>query len=301
MLLAEVGKTLNIPKAVVKASIRQIISTLPVRSHLDLSQSPYVFDENNIVAYLAPHFVDDWTEPTRAGLVKGGGLGQLVGSSWENYIGNVVRSYGWTVLGKGIRLKEHGTTVTDIDLLCVKDGLVLAIQSKALYSTGNSTFDQWKSRNVILGGAKQAQKVNDFLSRNPNWIRQSFKETLDISTALQIQSVIMTTSSLFTGWNPLGIPIVSLSYFISLLNGANVFFFNQDGTDLGSRHFTAGKTPTGAELIDLLLRPLDWQIAGEDDEVTFISHALTQTVKILVPDFALSEARLQGNAIAPQA
>ena len=140
----------------------------------------------------------NWPVTVRSRWLQGGPVGDKYGKVWEFYVSRTFEWRDWLVVGRGIKLRERGATLTDVDLLVVRNNLLLVIQVKALIGYGTDPYEQWKSRNIISLGARQANTAARFL-------RDNTKSITGICGALlareisDVQPLVVTNVNILTG------------------------------------------------------------------------------------------------------
>jgi hypothetical protein len=255
-------------QAIHEALSRQVV-TLPMGHYLDLMARPFVRLPNRKIVCLDALINVNWASGIRR-LVEGGAIADTYGKVWERYVEDLLQRYKWRIVGRGIKLKNnHGHTATDIDILALKNDLLLVIQVKAIFSEGITPYDQWKARRIIVKGAEQAQTACEILTSDHSRAISIVGKRV-FRHIKHIQPLVVTNDVMFTGWNYNDIPTISVKALISHLRGAIVEFKSLKGEVISSQRFSKSDELTTEEFIDLLNNPLDWRIAKDSDTIEYI-------------------------------
>jgi len=255
-------------QAIYNAISKQII-TLPINHYLDLMARPYVQLTNGKAISLDALSNVNWASNIR-GIVEGGAIADTYGKIWEMYVKDLLKRYNWRIIGHGIKLKnKQGLIATDIDILALKNDMLLVIQVKAIFSEGITPYDQWKAREIIVKGTNQAKIAYEILTSDHDRIISIIGKRA-FSNINYIQPLVITNDTMFTGWNHNDIPTISVKALISHLRGAIVEFKNLKGEIVDSQRFSQEDSLTSKEFIDLLKNPLDWRIAKDSDAIEYV-------------------------------
>lgn len=246
-LLSNLSITPEMASTVIAAHVAPI-----PRRHFDLFQRPFVLVSGSVIGVLG--FGGDWPSSLRLMADRHGPLSDRYGRLWERFVEQSLNGCGWRTLGCGIRLKDGGRDLTDIDLLMLKGETVYVLQVKGISNSGLNPFEQWKARAMVEEGVAQAAKAVAWLERNAT-ILPALK---GVAYAC-VQPVVVTNVELFNGWQLDGVPIVHLSEVKSWYGGASVRIKNGKGDTIEVHRFIAGSEPTDAEIRALLAEPLTWR------------------------------------------
>lgn len=198
------------------------ICTLPNRENQILLSKPFIrLSDTEVVGILPLIRAVHWHKAIQKVFIQGGKPGKLYGHLWEDYIGSIFEQYSWKVLGKCVRVKHQTEMVTDIDLIVEKNGIVLLVQAKAVNEC-TTPYERWKTRNTIIKGIRQAQLAKLYIEMNP----QKYKLPQNIAV---LQNVVVVPLDEFNGWSNEDVPVISIDYLISMLNGAEFDMVDKDG------------------------------------------------------------------------
>jgi hypothetical protein len=261
-LMGDVG----IPQDLALAGVESQLIELHTSRHFDIVTRPFIRLSSELIVTLQPFTPGNWPMTVRAALVKGGRLADSYGDIWEAFVADAMQEFGWKILGRGVKIRRNHQVLTDVDILALKQRLLLVIQVKAIAGKGVNTFEHWKARGVVKKGAEQASIAAREIQGNPSFLISVSPSRFVDQTVEQIQPLVVVTSPFFTGWKHRDVPIISSKYLMSLLRGAQVEFKLQDHSVVSTRRFAAGENLTSEEFLQLLKTPLDWQIAGESSE-----------------------------------
>lgn len=268
------------PEDVSRRAIEELVSSVPARNYFELVQRPYLRIDGRI-RMATEVTAAEWPVEVRRALMSGGALATRFGSLWERQVGEIFRRHGWEVLSQGMKLRESGTTVTDIDLLIFKENLLLVVQCKAIGVGADCIYTQWLARSKVLHGVEQALLACAMLEQRPQVLKHVLHGKNE--TGVRVQPLVITSTGLFTGWNPQGVPIASLDAVATNLQGAAVSYRDENGKVLGTQKHIAGLSPTAEEFLDLLSFPVDWRIAGHSG--TIIHRAIdSENLRVWLPE-----------------
>ncbi len=251
---------------VVKA-LDAMVQSPPVACHFQLLANPFVRLPDSRIAYIRVLDSARWTADIRAKWLKGGEIGRRFGRLWEQFFGNVLEHFGWRVLGRGIRIRQKGAILTDVDLLAARDGLLLVLQIKALAGQGMNAYDHWRNRKIIEEGARQAATAAACIHNDPQILNGVCSKKV-MATIRTVQPAVLTNVHTFNGWKVQDVPVVSRNGLMTLLNGGVVTRHKPDHTIVDIQQFGRLDTRDGDEFVRLLLNPIDWEVAKESIEVS---------------------------------
>jgi Holliday junction resolvase-like predicted endonuclease len=279
-LCRRIAATGNWPQPDFDRIIERQALELPTNNYFDLVKHPFIRLDGQIHAMMGS---DSWASVIRAELIKGGVIGERYGKLWEDYCARILAKFGWCIVGRNINIRSGQNTITDIDILALKDGLLLVIQFKALGIAADTVYEHWLARSKITRGVEQAKLAADEMGRNVKLLLNLLAARGIKELPTQIQPLVVTTSELFTGWNPCDIPVTSMGSLISILRGASVKHTTSQGSVLSIEKFIKGAEADPAEFMELLRLPLDWRIAEEHEEVEYRS-ANTEFAHVIMPE-----------------
>lgn len=270
-------------------ALDRLTLALPVRHHSQLLSRPYVKDGSaGAVSFLGEDY-GQWAVAVREALIQGGALGRSVGAIWESF---TERSFGgsdWKVVGRGVKVRERGKTLTDIDLLLQREELVLVVQIKALIGSGQTPHDHRKNRQVIELGCAQAKTASDFLKGNHEALVAQCGRR-GAAAIKVIQPVVITNLSHFEGWSFDDVSIISSSTQQAICNGGKVDYFNaMTGEVLETDHIVQRENLSTETILSLIRDPLELRIAPGRHGVRHIPQKIG-TMAFLVPDITLLDS-----------
>jgi hypothetical protein len=262
-LLRSCFKGWDIPPEILKRTIERYIEKIPRRNYFSLIEKPFFLCEENKISAIRLLANGDWAAAIRSSSIRGGQAGENFGKSWEESCAQTFREFGWKVASRGIKLKRNGKTLTDIDIIAFKSGLLLLVQLKAIGTEASSVYNQWKIREIIKKGASQARIASEFLSENKTWMKSFLSANHITCPDPTIQPLVLTSSSIFTGLIINEIPVLGYGDLLSLLRGANVNYVDEKGNIKSSKKLAKSSPLTSDEFLDFLQFPIGWRIAGE--------------------------------------
>lgn len=244
------------------------VTNVPAGNYYDLMRQPFLQLGSDINSF-GHAFFDDWPAPIRSRLLKGGVTSDRYGKLWEEYCAKILSDFGWLILGRNVKIRSGGRIVTDIDVLALRKGLLLLIQFKAMGIGAATVYEHWLARSKILRGVQQAKLAADEL-KPENKLLQGLLSSKGVKEwPTRVQPLIVTTSDIFTGWNPENVPVASVGSVVSILNGANVKHTTGAGEIVSTDKFIKGEEADPEEFLGFLVTPLDWRIADEAEKVEF--------------------------------
>lgn len=270
----------------VAGALEGLTIALPARHHNQLALRPFVRVSQG-EAY--PFFVGDvgqWNVAVREALIQGGSVGKSVGGVWETFIEKSFDDTDWRVVGRGVKLREHGKTLTDVDLLLQRDELLLVVQIKALVGAGHSPHDHWKNRQTVELGCRQARLAADFLEAHPEAVVAQCGRR-GAAVVRVIQPVVITNVAHFEGWAQHGVPIIASTTQKAICDGSRVDYVDS-GTQgiVSTEHFVRPEDLTTDTILSLIRDPPELRIAPERHGVHHIPQKIGE-VGFLIPDITL--------------
>jgi hypothetical protein len=254
-------------------AIPHFCRTLPLTRHLDIIAYPFFNLPDGRILCISGMDAGRWPVTVRSKWLQGGYSGDNYGKIWETYIAYLFESRQWQVAGRNVKLRSEGRTITDVDLLVMRDEFLLVIQIKALIGYGADPYEQWKGRNVVSAGARQANVAGHFLRDNAKWLTGLFGASA-ASRISKVQPLVVTNLNLFNGWLNDQVPVVSVSGLNDILAGAKVFYTRDDGQVVGEESSVAPEAMTAEAFMDLIRNPLDWRLAKESFRM---AHTMLET------------------------
>lgn len=134
------------------------------------------------------------------------------GSMFNDFIAEVSLNNNWKILNKDFKVKHNKQTITDIDLILLKDDLLVYIQSKCTIKTVD-IYAHYKAKERIIEGINQAKLSLEYddLIKNRNGINDNEK--------IHTYAIVITNNNCFTGWkNNDKIPVMSLERWVWIMN-----------------------------------------------------------------------------------
>ncbi|EPG0326993.1 hypothetical protein ACSWSC_000157 [Vibrio alginolyticus] len=258
--------------------------TLPLRSHSQLSALPFVRDENNVVRPFLNGYSGMWNIMVRNALIQGGQIGKDVGSVWEEFTEFCFKDTAWLTIGKGIKLRRGGQVVTDIDLLLLRDDLLLVVQIKSMIGSADTAYDHWKNRQIAEMGCMQARKSADFLTENPDTLISICGKKVS-SKVRVIQPVVLTNIYHMEGFSLFGVPVIGEATRKAICRGSVVDYYRADGHKIHSHVFIEPNQLDTKEILRLLREPVELLVASEKPETLYREERLG-FLELSLPEFA---------------
>ena len=253
----------------IRHAIPSFCRSLPMARYLDICDHPYFIGSDGQIICGTALEGGNWPRTVRSRWLQGGKSGDRYGKVWEKYVSHTFESRNWLVVGQGIKLKVGGTILTDVDLLVIRDNLLLVIQVKALIGYGTDPYEQWKSRNAISLGARQANAAVRFLRNNIKWMIGQFGDAL-ARTISDVQPLVVTNVSIFDGWTRDDVPVVSISRLSHILSGSKFTFERSNGQVVSKEEMLGDDPITSESFMDIIRNPLDWRLAGESIQMVHV-------------------------------
>lgn len=284
----------------IQRAIRRQAKALPVKHRREMQRHPLFVLPDKSLRFLITLDGGVWPAAIRSALIDGMGMGNRYGKLWEQFIADNFRGVGWDVVGRGIKVRDGGRILTDIDLLVAKDDLVLACQIKAMAGTGEDGYAHWKNRQTVLEGVRQSKVVMEALRRRPDLLDGALGKR-SRGRPVDVQPVVITNLHTFNGWKAESVPVVSTGGLMTLFRGARVDYYRTRGETkelvLRESHIV-GSEPTTEEFLRLMRTPIEWQTASETAEIEYRSddvagarfrfpelrHRLEITMPAMTPD-----------------
>lgn len=265
----ELASIINSTKIVGKyasENLQSYFTSILSRQSLNFFKAPFIeYNRNYIIAidFLSQY---NWTEWVRSNLMKGGKTADIVGRSWEKYVSEILKNNFWSKVESGVKLKENGRIITDVDIVAKRDNLLLLIQLKTYHGNGINAYEQWKFRKKIEHAVAQVKIAETTINSKPEILNNWFSQQ-ELSEIKTIRSLVMTNSHLFNGWAHQGINIMSIGSLVQIINGANVKFVTGSGDVLGEKRYIKNEVITVDEFLEFIEKPLDWRIGNSEYNV----------------------------------
>jgi hypothetical protein len=255
----------------VRQVLDQLAISLPVRRHFDMTKRPFIRDGARRMRMFCN--TGEWNVAIRELLIQGGELGKDLGRIWEDFIKETFVTRGWDCIGQGVRARDRGRVATDIDLLLVRDGLLLVAQVKAVTGSGSTPYDHWKTRQTIEFGCHQARVAVRMLTADP----QRLVSLSDRRTAERIQHiepVVLTNADTMDGVVCDGVTVLATTSINSITEGARVDYRQESGRIVDTRELVAKKDLTRQTILWILRHPIETRITTEQGRSEHIVHQM---------------------------
>jgi Holliday junction resolvase-like predicted endonuclease len=248
---------------------------LPARSYWDTLNKPFARTGESNAFCLMLGDTDSWASQVRNLAIKGGETGRQFGHVWEDFITRGFADTGWQIVGRNIRIVVDGSPVTEVDLLLLRDDLLLVVEIKALAGVGMNPYDHWKNRETIERGCRQAKLAAARLEDNRTLLVSITNRQIAARVKL-IQPLVLTNESMFDGWEHEGVPVAGETIRKAITQGTKVEYY--DGHS-GEFYRT------------------DWHLRPEELNTTTILHELQNPIELkLAPE--RGDVQLHGVEVA---
>ncbi|MBV8388980.1 MAG: NERD domain-containing protein [Mucilaginibacter sp.] len=246
-----------------RADLASFLSGPVIKNDLELHTAPFLRDRDGTVYALDYLSEKDGQIWVRNQFMNGGTIAVRVGKAWEIYLeGLLLNSFECKVVS-GVKLKRDGKLITDIDLLAIRDNLLLIIQVKSYYGYGVNHFEQWKFRKKLIHGVQQTKKAQQAIGEDHRILSRYFTN-VEIEKINVIQGLVVTNAEIYNNWQCDDIPIVSTSALMQIINGATVSYITADGRNMGEDRFIAGDKISTDEFVEFIQNPLDWKLSKDN-------------------------------------
>ena len=261
---------------------------LPVTNHWELIRRPFIRENDGVARPLLYGATGRWNVAIRERLLHGGALAKEVGAKWEQYFANRFRESGWLVVGEGVKLRTAGRILTDVDLLVVRDDLLLVVQVKALGGSALNPYDHWKNRLVIERGCRQAALAHRILQADPGLIRGVVGRAVADRIRV-IERVVLSNLGLFDGWEHAGVLVLGETLLKSITVGSKVdYVYSRTWSKIYTRHLLRPEELTTETIVKALRAPIELAIAPETGAVAHI-HEKVAGIDFRIPEFSAAE------------
>ena len=272
--------------------------TLPVTNYWELVRRPFVREDGGVARPFLHGATGRWNAAIRERLLHGGVLAKEVGAKWERYFADRFRGSGWAVVGEGVKLRIGGRILTDVDLLVVRNDLLLVVQVKALGGSALNPYDHWKNRLVIERGCRQAALAHRLLQTDPGLIRGIAGRAVADRIRV-VERVVLSNLGLFDGWEHAGVPVLGETLLKSITVGSKVDYVDSGtGRTVYMRHLLRPEELTTETIVKALRAPIELAIALETGAVAHI-HEKVAGIDFRVPEFSAAEMPA-GPSASPQ-
>lgn len=283
-------------KAAVATALDGLSVCLPARGHFDLVRRPFV-RAANATAY--PVLTGDfgvWNTVVREALIAGGLVGKRVGKIWEVWFAKTFEQSDWAVIGEGVRLRKKGKVLTDVDLLLLREDLLLVVQIKGLIGSGLNPYDHWKNRKTIEKGCHQARIATDYLRADRSVIAALAGKRAERAVQ-HVEPVVLTNLGHFDGCVFDDVPVMSESGRNAIINGSRITYTDSRNREVGRHDFVPKEALDTSALRKLLGNSIELQVAMETPEVIHIDTEIAG-VTWRRPEFRVDEARPRFDVVA---
>ncbi len=171
-------------------------------------------------------------------------------------------------------LVANGSSITDLDIAAVKDGILFVGQSKVVLHP-DTAFEFWKVRQKLNDAATQMQRsISHLKAALPGLLSRLSLQGAWIGETV---TFVVTSAWEFTGARISDLPIVDFSYLEMLLQGAEISAVKEeaDGTlSIRRGRLIKGQHPTGPELKALIEEPLHRHMARRPAKAGLTLHTI---------------------------
>ncbi len=267
---------------------KQLTVALPCRSHWDLMRRPFVRGSEQTAHGLWGAGGDTWPVVAREILIQGGEAGRRYGAIWEEFYSTTFANTGWTMLARNIEIKKAGRTLTEVDLLLLRDDLLLVVEIKALTGSGLNPYDHWKNREVIERGCRQAKLAADHIDANRSLIASVANKKI-ADRIRHVQPLVLTTEGSFDGWEYAGVPVAGETVRKAITQGTRVeYFMENDSEPFRTDWHLKPEDLSTATILQALRDPIELKIAPEKGQIRYIPVDVAN-LRLLVPDTGLED------------
>jgi hypothetical protein len=256
-------------KLVLQPAIDSLSVELPAKSHFHLIRSGFIRESTLNVRPFLPN-MGFWNVAVRESLINGGSLGKSLGQVWETFIADSFERAGWSIIGRNQKLKANRRVVTEIDLLLLKNDLLLVTQVKAITGSAATPYDHWRSRQIIESGCRQAATTARTLKDGPGQL--VFLSNRRIAARIRhIEPVVMTNAETMNGWIFEGIPVLGFGSINAITQGMRVVYRDsKSGNTVATHDFVKPNELTTEKIRWILNHPIETLVAGETEETQHV-------------------------------
>ncbi|MFJ3111681.1 NERD domain-containing protein [Pseudomonas putida] len=283
----EISKTVvgSEGRALITSALESLTIDLPARSHFSILNKPFIREApNSAYPFLGGDF-GTWTAAVRETLTKGGPLGKEFGKMWELFYEHCFKASNWKIIGKGINIRKNGKTLTEIDLLIVKDNLLLVIEIKSLSSSGNTAYEHWKNKQTIQLGCSQAYLAAEHIKANKDTLLSLCGKRI-ANHISHIQPVVLTTADHFEGWSFNGVPVIGEVTRKAICTGAKVDYYTSKESEPVHTHYFTKPEDLGTEkILHILKGSIELEASALTEDIQYTSIKVGDIV-FVTPEFA---------------
>lgn len=250
-----------------------LTSEFPARSHVTLTELGFVKDGVGVARPILAASTSNWSCAVRKSLIQGGAIGKSVGAVWEDFYAQNFDGTDWKLVGRAVKLRTHGKTLTDVDLLLIREDLLLVMQVKALIGAANTSYDHWRNRETVRVGCAQGRVAADFLLANPQTLVSVCGKRL-AARVKHIQPVVLTNINELDGWRVDNVPVIGEVTRKAICRGARVDYETSTGEVIHTHHVVKPGDLNTSTILQLFDEPLEMRVALEGVDVSHIVHRI---------------------------
>lgn len=259
---------------------------LPTQSYWDTLKKPFArTDESNAFCLMLGD-ADSWASQVRDLAIKGGETGRQFGHVWEDFTTRGFADTGWQIVGRNIRIVVNGNPVTEVDLLLLRDDLLLVVEIKALAGVGMNPYDHWKNRETIERGCRQAKLAAARLDDNRTLLVSVTSRRIAERVKV-IQPLVLTNESLFDGWEHEGVPVAGETIRKAITQGTKVEYYDGHSGEIYRTDWHLRpeelNTPT---ILHALKDPIELKLGPERGDVQLHTVEIAG-LTVLIPDLGV--------------
>ena len=261
---------------------------LPARGHFELIRRPFIRSAPGVARSLIGFAADTWPVIVREIINHGGETGRRYGALWEDYYARSFEDTGWRTLARNVHVNSGGQALTEVDLLLLRDDLLLVVEVKAMTGSGMNAYDHWKNRDDIERGCRQAKLAAEHLDANRGLI-VSIAGRKVADRIRHVQPLVLTTENMFDGWEHAGVPVAGETIRKAITVGTKVDY-HQTGTEGVVRtdwHLRPEDLST-VTILKALRDPIELKLAPETGEVRHLTVEI-EGLRLLVPETGLQD------------
>jgi len=277
----------GIDRNFIDEALKSFTCNLPAPRHYQLVQKPFFKQNTAFAHHIALAESGQWVISIRDALINGGTTGDSYGRIWEDFLHQSFKESDWDLIGRNLKLRENGKTITDIDLLAKRDNLLLIIQIKAMVGVGLSPYDHWRNRQTIELGCRQATTAADFCRRTPQWL-ESVAGLIKARQIQHIQPLVLTNLNHFDGWKFENVPVIGEVGRKAITQGSKVVYSNAEtGKTIAVRSITKPEDLSTERILWALENPVELLISPEQPNTTY-KKAIVGGLHFKLPQFEIA-------------